>query len=755
MNRITFIIPSVNRPSLKKSVQSLLDQTNPNWECIIIYDGVDGEEFLDERIKTIKIEKKGESVKHSGRSGLVRNVGLKICKTEWIGFLDDDDTIHPDYVKTLFEKYSSYDIVLWRMIFDNNQIVPAEGCDEIKKDNVGISFCYKNKFKNVFFKENSSVEDYNFLCDLYEKSKNLIITPEVFYYVGIVINNEENRPNLTWLAKFDDYTSMGILSQRIVENIKHHNIHCQFILGQTNTDNPLLHKLSKKNVNYDLGIMFSYPDQFVYLNKFKTKVIYTGADTTGGIPNFAFNCNQVDFLLTPSNRSKQYMQNLGVTKPIFVFPHGIDPEIFYFIPKTKPNIFKFLYVGECSDRKGIFQLLESFITEFNENENVELHIKSNNDMLFYGKEKVDQIINKHKNIFWHTGNEGHDKLIDLYRTCHAYVYPSRADTFGMTVLEAMSCGLPVISTKEPGVVELIENRFYCIESKMVKVDNHPWMLGEWGEPSIESLKSLMRKVYYEYEEIISSNKLKENSDFVTKNYNWSVLTKKLEEEILPNLIKKEKIITLLISNNDIIGLESTIKSLKKIDDKNILNHTYIIENSSLDYKDITMYFINKNLDENFKVYNSDFDLGQRGSLLQLLEDVNIDNYDYIQIIEQGYILNEPISSFCDIMNTNPDIKILTGLISEEHIEFGHRESIYGKLIEKRSCRFSHMFIKIDDFKTLLPIHLDSQYGEPHNSSWNFGLDWEIQYWNKNSFGKKTDKNFILCFPNSITNYTTQ
>ena len=58
-NKITFIIPSLNRPTISKSVESLLNQTNPNWKCIIVYDGVDGTSFEDNRITTIKIEKIG------------------------------------------------------------------------------------------------------------------------------------------------------------------------------------------------------------------------------------------------------------------------------------------------------------------------------------------------------------------------------------------------------------------------------------------------------------------------------------------------------------------------------------------------------------------------------------------------------------------------------------------------------------------------------------------------------------------------
>ena len=38
---ITFIIPSIARLTLLRTVESLKNQTDPNWRSIIIYDGVD------------------------------------------------------------------------------------------------------------------------------------------------------------------------------------------------------------------------------------------------------------------------------------------------------------------------------------------------------------------------------------------------------------------------------------------------------------------------------------------------------------------------------------------------------------------------------------------------------------------------------------------------------------------------------------------------------------------------------------------
>jgi len=181
---ITFIIPSINRESLKRAINSLINQTNNNWRAIIIYDGVDVTEFDDDRVIIKKIKKLGDNSPTHGISGLVRNEGIKLVKTEWIGFLDDDDSLHKDYVKTLFEKYSDKDFVIWRMTYKNGLIIPRLTNDNLVFGNVGISFCYKNKFSNLLFDSNRDGEDYDFLKKLTNLSSNYIITSEVYYNVN-------------------------------------------------------------------------------------------------------------------------------------------------------------------------------------------------------------------------------------------------------------------------------------------------------------------------------------------------------------------------------------------------------------------------------------------------------------------------------------------------------------------------------------------------------------------------------------------
>jgi len=552
---------------------------------------------------------------------------------------------------------------------------------------------------------------------------------------------------ISWLAKFDDYSSMGILSQRILENLKTLSFECRTIIGESTTNNALIKNSFTDKRSGDLGIMFAYPDMVGELDSYRTKVIYTGLDSTLGIPNFSDNCNKSDFILTPSSISKERMIALGVKKPIFVFSHGIDPDKFKFTKKDFPNIFKFLYVGELSDRKGSFHLIKAFINCFGKSSAVELHIKSNTEMLFYGGDELQNTINNYPNIKWIKSDDAN--VEKLYSDCHAYVYPSRADSFGMTIIEAMACGLPVISTLDPGSTELIRGKFFEIKSSLVDVQNHPWMLGQWGEPDQKDLESKMRDVYFNYKKILDSGDLENNSQWVRENLNWAKLVEKFERDIIPKLSRKRKILTLCTSFNRPHHISNVIDSLKSIREISIQNDVYIVENSNPEIKSQSIEIIKSKADEGFTLYDSNFNLGQRGALLQMLEDHSLDDYDFVQFTDQDNQFLEPLSTYCNILDDFEDCFFVTGYMSKEHGEMGWRKSEYGNLCEKRSLRAGHMFMRAKDLKSLLPIYLDSQYNQPQNSSWNAGLDWELSWWNPNSPGKRSENPFVLCVPGGV------
>jgi glycosyltransferase involved in cell wall biosynthesis len=179
---VTFIIPTISRPSLDKAVNSLINQTNKNWKCIILFDGIEGRNFKDDRITSIKIDKTGKFGKNHGNAGLVRNKGIELAKTDWIAFLDDDDTLNENYVDWLYSYINKgYEMVLFRMKTVKDRIIPAIENNEIVLHDAGISFAYKKSLNCKFI--NSDGEDYHFLNEIRKKTKNYVIAKEVAYYV--------------------------------------------------------------------------------------------------------------------------------------------------------------------------------------------------------------------------------------------------------------------------------------------------------------------------------------------------------------------------------------------------------------------------------------------------------------------------------------------------------------------------------------------------------------------------------------------
>ena len=50
-----------------------------------------------------------------------------------------------------------------------------------------------------------------------------------------------------------------------------------------------------------------------------------------------------------------------------------------------------------------------------------------------------------------------DELASWLATCDVFVFPSKTDTFGLVILEAMACGLPVAADPVTGPLDIIEN----------------------------------------------------------------------------------------------------------------------------------------------------------------------------------------------------------------------------------------------------------------------------------------------------------
>lgn len=98
---VSVIIPTKDRPEiLAQAVQSVLNQTFPDTEIIVINDGgIDVQNVLD----PLNLKRNIIYLKHDQNldRSAARNTGIHAASGKYIAYLDDDDTYHPSHVETL------------------------------------------------------------------------------------------------------------------------------------------------------------------------------------------------------------------------------------------------------------------------------------------------------------------------------------------------------------------------------------------------------------------------------------------------------------------------------------------------------------------------------------------------------------------------------------------------------------------------------------------------------------------------------
>ncbi|MFK7803263.1 MAG: glycosyltransferase [Anaerolineae bacterium] len=99
---VSVIIPIYNaEETLKVTLDSLLAQTHPNWEAVLVDDGsTDGTLQIAEAYAQAYTRFKVASQENGGVCS-ARNTGIKMCTYDWILYLDADDWIVPEHLEIM------------------------------------------------------------------------------------------------------------------------------------------------------------------------------------------------------------------------------------------------------------------------------------------------------------------------------------------------------------------------------------------------------------------------------------------------------------------------------------------------------------------------------------------------------------------------------------------------------------------------------------------------------------------------------
>jgi len=146
-------------------------------------------------------------------------------------------------------------------------------------------------------------------------------------------------------------------------------------------------------------------------------------------------------------RSKCCFKKLFDSK-VQVIPNFIDKK---HILKSKKEIrqsksLNLIYVGRLTKTKGFHDLIT-----------VMKQLDNNFKLTVIGEGPLEDEAKKLSNIKL-IGKVPNEKIFDYHDQNHIFILPSYTEVFPLTILEAMSRGLAILTTKIPGIDEIIRNR---------------------------------------------------------------------------------------------------------------------------------------------------------------------------------------------------------------------------------------------------------------------------------------------------------
>lgn len=176
---------------------------------------------------------------------------------------------------------------------------------------------------------------------------------------------------------------------------------------------------------------------------------------------------KADAVITTSEVNKEILVNeYSINeKLIKVIPHGVDISHFN-KTRQKADSKIILYVGILSKRKGVKYLIKAMDIVRKRTIDIKLIIVGDGAERKYLKSLVKRL-NLQKFVEF-TGFVNEEKLIDYYRDADIFVFPSLKEGFGQVLVEAMACGIPVISTNTSAIPEVVGNAGILVKPRNSK-----------------------------------------------------------------------------------------------------------------------------------------------------------------------------------------------------------------------------------------------------------------------------------------------
>lgn len=223
---------------------------------------------------------------------------------------------------------------------------------------------------------------------------------------------------------------------------------------------------------------------------------------------------KIDLFIATTNETKCFMEEMYGIPPgrIAVIPLGVDRNIFHRDPKSrsilrkkykiKENDIVFLYAGKIIPKKGVHLLVDAGIEICRKHPNVKLMLVGGGYQAYI--KKLTERIRKSSfsNRFVFVKAVPNKELYHFYSAADVGVWPLQCS---ISMVEAMSCGIPIIISDKSGTVERVKGTGLL-----------------YHENDVNDLRVKMEALLYDPRRKIMAK----NAERYTEGLDWDIISKK-------------------------------------------------------------------------------------------------------------------------------------------------------------------------------------------------------------------------------------
>lgn len=225
-------------------------------------------------------------------------------------------------------------------------------------------------------------------------------------------------------------------------------------------------------------------------------------------------------VIVPSPDQVQYLFDSGITIPVHYVSLGCDLFMPYLKPRTTPTNrpFTFLTYSYGDNRKGAELVVSAFLELYGGDDSKRLVIKARDS---YHVQWM-QTVSKQAQIEIVSGVISNAHWLHLLETSDCFVFPSRAEGYGLPPREATLSQVPTIATRWLGLWD-IDQWGYGIDVESLapvffddQTNNAPD--AKWAHPSMDSLKLHMQAVVDDYDAALV--KAARGREYLLTHHSW-------------------------------------------------------------------------------------------------------------------------------------------------------------------------------------------------------------------------------------------